>query len=66
MIEPSAHDDIANLNDRVIYARGWNDAVRAAAKTARFHSVEEPALSVARIIAVNIEKLDLSMQATDD
>ncbi len=55
----------AQLNDKIIYARGWNDAVRAAAKTARFHSVEEPAISTAKIIAVNIEKLDLSMQACE-
>jgi len=47
-----------------IYARGWNDAIRAAAKTARFHSIEEPAFSIAGIIAVNIEKLDISSQGT--
>ncbi len=45
-----------------IYARGWNDAVRAAAKTARFYTNEDLCDSICRSIAVEIEKLDLAKQ----
>jgi len=47
-----------------IYARGWNDAVRAAARIARFYTNEDLCDSLCRSIADEIEKLDLSMQTT--
>jgi hypothetical protein len=54
----------ADLNARIAYARGWNDAVRAAARTARFYSSATPSSLLCKSIADEIEKLDLSMQAT--
>lgn len=48
-----------SLNEKIIYAKGWNEAIRAAAKICQHHGV---------IITVQeaIEKLDRSIQACDD
>ena len=52
------YDDYS-LNEKIIYAKGWNDAVRAAAKICE---------EFGTIITVQeaIEKLDRSIQACDD
>lgn len=54
---------LETLNDKIIYARGWNDAVRAAAAIAL---KSEPDYGAPHYIAEEILKLDRSMQACDD
>lgn len=53
------YDDYS-LNEKIIYAKGWNDAVRAAAKLA------ETSKGYPTTVSQNILKLDRSIQACDD
>ena len=49
-----------NLNEAIIYAKGWNDAIRAAAKLA------ETSKGYPTTVSEKILKLDKSIQACDD
>ena len=54
----------ANLNEAVVYAKGWNDAVEAAAKIAEGNHSLSPLKDVE--IARAIRELDRSLKACDD
>ncbi len=58
----------SNLNEAIVYAKGWNDAVQAAAKVAEnFARRDRPyAVTICDLAATEIRKLDRSMQACDD
>lgn len=52
---------LKSLNDKIIYARGWNEAVRAAAAIVRGFDIQGT-----DSMASTIEALDKSMQACDN
>lgn len=52
---------LETLNDKIIYAKGWNDAIRAAMAQYATWTTENPALVLSKL-----RELDRSMQATDD
>lgn len=51
-----------NLNEKIIYARGWNDAIRSAALIASNYVGQD----APQYIAKQISELDKSMKACDD
>jgi len=52
-----------DLNLAIMYARGWNEAIRAAAAIAAKH---EPDYGSPKYIAEEIMKLDRSAEVCDD
>jgi hypothetical protein len=52
--------DKYTLNEKIIYAEGWNNAIREAAKLAKTSK------GYPTTVSQNILKLDVSLKATDD
>ena len=70
MIYPKGYENYT-LNEKIIYAKGWNAAIQCAAKIAKEHSrwigSDNYANPIDNLeISNKIKKLDVSMKATDD
>ena len=70
MIYPKGYENYT-LNEKIIYAKGWNAAIQSAAKIASEHSRWIGSSNYANTIdnkdiENKIKQLDVSMKATDD